>query len=200
MEKGLFLTFSGVDGCGKTSVAKALVERIRASGDKAVFVDLNTTPFGAATKRLIMETDDMSPEVEVGLFQAALQYNYDHIIKPAVDKGINVIHDRWIIDTYVYQKILKNSSIEPHMNVEDPDLCFILDLPVEIARERIEMRDEETNRFDDMDMKSHINIRKGFITMGNLLNNKANSRFIILDASKSIEAIVEAVYKLIGGE
>lgn len=140
----MFVCFEGIDGVGKTTQAKMLLDRIRQDGGKAEIVaDPGTTALGLAVRQLLLESDEpMTNMAQMLLFSATRAELAAHI-KQRLAEGVTVICDRWLLSTLVYQGVLGGIDRELITHIFqktaqlDPHLCFLLELPVDEAMRRV---------------------------------------------------------------
>ncbi len=196
----MFITLEGGEATGKSTVAKELVDRLNKETEfNAV---LTREPGGHKIsediRALIMKHDNIPAEVETMLFNAARYINVNKVIAPELAKGNIVVCDRYTDSTLVYQGMMKGHNITDIMALNDigsantyPDITFVLDLPSEVAMERLSSRGKE-NRFDDMTIEEFDVVRTSFL---NIANNPKYSKgnHIIIDANKEVKDIVDEI-------
>ncbi len=199
----LFITLEGGEGTGKSTTASALRDRLELEGYDA-YVTREPGGRGLAIaediRKIIMNHGEMSPITELLLFNASRREHVDKVIKPKLDDGYIVISDRFADSTVVYQGIVKNvdkstiiAANEIAMQETVPQFVFIFDLdPVE-GRKRIHDNNRETNRFDQEGIAFHNKIREGYLK----LRESNPKKYIIVDATKSTDEIVEFIYNKI---
>src|SRR5947207_10802562 len=145
MSRGLFITFEGSEGCGKSTQVQRLAARLKHAG-VAVLVtrEPGGTAIGEKIRDLLQfapESFAMTPETEVLLFEASRSQLVREMIQPALEKGTIVISDRFFDSTTVYQGVARKLSPEIiatlnafAVGAARPDLTFILDVDVATAR------------------------------------------------------------------
>ena len=104
--RGLFLTFEGLDGCGKTTQMRRLAARLRARGQDVVeLAEPGTTEIGRKIRAILLDPahENMSPVAEMLLYFAARAQSVDEIVRPALEAGRTVLSDRWTDSTRAYQ-------------------------------------------------------------------------------------------------
>lgn len=140
-----FFVLDGVDGCGKSTQALALVERLQAQGHVVQHLrEPGSTPVGEALRALLLDTEaDMAPEVEALLFAASRRQLLDTVIGPALGRGEVVVCERHNASTFAYQAVA--GELEPHavLGLLDgwassvrPTRLMVLDVEPQRARER----------------------------------------------------------------
>ncbi len=150
--RGIFITFEGVDGCGKSTQMRFLHETLTQNG-----YDVTTTrePGGCDIAEKVREllldvnNDEMHPVTEAMLYAAARVQHIEQVIKPALERGEIVLCDRYIDSSLAYQAFGRGLGIELVMDINFhavltcmPDVTFFLDYPPELAIERMKKRTE----------------------------------------------------------
>ena len=172
MATGKFITLEGGECAGKTTQVKLLAEALRARG-----LDVTTTrePGGSPgaeeiRELLIDHTADWTPASETLLHFAARANHYTTRIAPALKRGEWVVCDRFADSTRAYQGYgmgLELSAIETLYELAlgdfEPDLTLILDIPAELAAERLRKRGGGLDRYERMGMAFHRRLRDGFL-------------------------------------
>lgn len=197
--KGKLITLEGIDGSGKSTVAKKLQENPKISTLEPVFTREPTrgTLTGAAVENAIQsETDQLA---ELFLFTADHAEHLAKLIKPALEDGKTVISDRYSDSRYAYQGVtLKNRLENPLEWVKNlhrewtvvPDLTFLFDIEPEIAIERCGKRGEQT-KFEKIEFLQKV--RENFLRLA----AEEPGRFVIIDASSVSEKVEKEVVQKI---
>jgi dTMP kinase len=144
MKRGILIVFDGIDGAGKTTQARRLLETLQKEGFDAIyFREPSNSKWGQEVKRKAIHPDSLSPEEELDLFQKDRKENVERNLKPALEKKRVVVLDRYYFSTIAYQGA---RGIDPltiqKLNEEfavKPDLVFILDIAPGNGLKRIEM-------------------------------------------------------------
>ena len=193
--QGLLITFEGGEGTGKSTQSKLLYDYLKS---KTTDVILTREPGGCKESENIRNLlvkgniNKWDPITESLLHNAARREHIKNIIKPALLKNKIVICDRYIDSTMAYQGIgqgvnsnfLKILSKEITENIV-ANITFIFDIDPDISLKRAKKRDKNTNnRYENFDLSFHKNIRNYFKSLIN-----TNKRYILIDASNSIEEI-----------
>lgn len=205
--KGLFLTCEGGEGVGKSTFIQKLLLELKARGiDILGTREPGGSPVAEEIRKIFSHPpaeDTLYPETEFLLISAArFQHVFSKII-PSLESGTWVLCDRFADSTWVYQGILgglapnfMSQVIEESTRSLDIHTSFLLDCPVEISLERLGRRSSEGHaktRYDQASRDHHRKIRNGFLDLA----HKYSERFVILDAQKSPEDLVdEALQKL----
>jgi dTMP kinase len=184
-DTGLFIVIEGIDGTGKSTQAKML-ERALVEAGHTVTLDREPSdgPFGKIL-RDSATTGRLSPQQELDLFHQDRKHHLDNIIVPALQRGETVILDRYYFSTMAYQgqrgfdpQEIRETNLRFAPN---PDILFILDLAVDQARERIGVRGDTTNEFEQRDALQYC--RDTFLSV-------SNEKFAhVIDSSQKIDQI-----------
>ena len=140
----MFVCFEGIDGAGKSTQARMLYERLRAAEILVELVaDPGTTSIGTAIRQILLQNDaPITSMAQMLLFSAARAELADYI-KTRLLEGVTVICDRWLLSTLVYQGEINGIDLELITSIfrgtsnVTPNLCVLLDLSPEEARERM---------------------------------------------------------------
>jgi len=200
--RGLFITFEGIDGCGKSTQARRLAATLEGQGHR---VTLTREPGGAPgaeeIRRLLVEGPPArwSPETEVLLFTAARRDHLERTIRPALEAGGVVICDRFADSTRVYQgaargdlRALVDRLHELTIGIE-PDLTLVLDLDVGTARDRAQARSGGEERFEAMGAGFQARLRDGF----RALAAEFPDRVHLVDAAGDADALAGRIAALV---
>ena len=195
MQKGLFITFEGADGCGKTTQIKLLEEYL---GIKGLDVLLTREPgskgLGVQIREILLNYDgDVSPTCESFLFLADRAQNIDCIIKPAVQEGKIVLCDRHTDSTIAYQGYGRGVDREELRRLNSiavggmkPDLTFVFDVDVQTSQNRV---GAEKDRMESAGIEFFERVRQGFLEIA----KQEPDRVKVIDSTQSIEEIHKQV-------
>ncbi len=198
MTQGIFITFEGIDGSGKSTQARLLAERLQFSGRKVVLTREPGGSEGAEEIRQLLLTGDpnrWSAETELLLFNAARRDHLEKTIRPALAEGAVVISDRFADSTRVYQGATRGDlrgaveQLHSIMIGQEPDLTFIIDMDPQIALERGLARSSGEDRFEDFGLGFQETLRHGFLTLA----QAHPSRCLVVDGNRSVEAVAAEV-------
>ena len=174
MSRGIFITFEGIDGSGKSTQARLLATLMRDYGNEVI---LTREPGGSAgaedIRQLLVEGNPgrWSPETEILLFTAARRDHLERTIQPALDLGQVVISDRFVDSTRVYQGAARAElrstvdALHDRMIAKEPDLTFIIDMEPEAALTRGLARNSGEDRFEEMGLQFQMDLRAGFLSL-----------------------------------
>jgi len=191
MEKGLFITFEGIDGCGKTTQIKLLKEYLESQGYKVLVTrEPGAKGLGEKLREILLNYDDpVSSKCESFLFLADRAQHIDTIIKPAIDNGTIVLCDRHTDSTVAYQGYGRGIDIEQTKYLNNiatsgikPDLTFIFDITVEKSLERV---GKTKDRMESAGIEFFERVRNGYIKIA----KEEPSRVKLIDGISSIQTI-----------
>jgi len=171
---GLFLSFEGIDGSGKSTQARRLADWLRSEGfDPIRTREPGGAPGAEEIRRLLVEGDPdrWSPETEILLFSAARRDHLERTIRPALAAGKVVITDRFADSTRVYQGATRGDlrGLVDRIHAEvigiEPDLTLILDMDPEVALTRGLARGSGEDRFEEFGLPFQQKLRAGFLKL-----------------------------------
>ena len=199
MTQGLFITFEGPDGCGKTTQMNLLAQYFEKKGKKVVLTrEPGGKGLGEKVREILLNYDrEVSDRCESFLFLADRAQNIDIIVKPAVKQGEIVLCDRHIDSTVAYQgygRGLDINEINMLNNLatggKKPDLTLVFDVDVETSMKRV---GKEKDRMESAGIEFHNRVRNGYLELA----TQEPDRIKVLDATKTIEEIHEKVIEII---
>lgn len=193
--RGLFISFEGGEGAGKSTQIRLLAEHFQGQNRNVVLTrEPGGTAMAEAIRNLLVNGDpgSMSSMAEALLNSAARDSHLREIIRPALARGDVVLCDRFMDSTRVYQGMAGDcplpliDDLQTHVVGETiPDLTFIFDLDPEVGLQRARQRGQAgEDRYERKGMAFHQNVRDGFLTVAKV----APERCVIIDASLPIEA------------
>lgn len=197
---GKFISFEGIDGCGKSTQAKILSEELIACGHKILLTREPGGSDGAEEIRNLLltgNTDRWSAETEILLFTAARRDHLERTILPALENGLAVICDRFSDSTRVYQGVTRGDlrnlvdQLDSAMIPRQPDITVLIDLDPTISLARAIERSNNEARFEDFGVEMQIKLRKGFLTLAHEFPN----RFMVIDGSRNEAEVAENISK-----
>ena len=197
---GKFISFEGIDGCGKSTQAKILSEELIACGHKILLTREPGGSDGAEEIRNILltgNTDRWSAETEILLFTAARRDHLERTILPALENGLAVICDRFSDSTRVYQGVTRGDlraivdQLDSAMIPRQPDITVLIDLDPNISLARAIERSNNEARFEDFGVEMQIKLRKGFLSLAHEFPN----RFLVIDGNRTEAEVAENISK-----
>ncbi len=207
MSKGLFISFEGGEGSGKTTQIKYLVKNLKNSGYEVFSTrEPGGTPEAENIRNLLVDRDggDWNAMSEVLLLFAARSMHIEKVIKAALKKGMVVICDRFTDSTIAYQGYGRGLEIDKIRQIEKisidnftPDLTFILDIDVRKGLERsiVRLSDDKSteDRFERMDIGFHEKLRLGFLDIA----AKDTNRCFVINADLDVESIAHEISSIV---
>ncbi len=199
MEKGLFITFEGADGCGKTTQLKLLAEYLTNKGLEVVITrEPGAKGLGEKVREILLNYDgEVSDRCESFLFLADRAQHIDMIINPAIAQGKIVLCDRHTDSSVAYQGYGRGLSIDRinmlnnlAVNGRYPDMTLVFDIDVETSMKRV---GDEKDRMESAGMEFFNRVRDGYLEIAKQEPNRVK----VLDARKSIDEINKDVIELI---
>lgn len=199
MSKGLFVTFEGVDGCGKTTQIELLNKYLQSKGFKTLLTrEPGAKGLGEKVREILLNYDgEVSPRCESFLFLADRAQNADCIIKPAIKNGVIVLCDRHTDSTIAYQGYGRGVNIAELKSLNDmavgglkPDLTFVFDIDAETSMQRV---GSEKDRMESAGFEFFEKVRKGYLDIA----KQEPERVKVIDSTKPIEQIQKEVLELL---
>lgn len=207
LSRGIFISFEGIEGCGKTTQAK----RIRSCLEKKDFcVILTREPGGTKISEKIRcisgdsKNKALTSRAELFLFLAARAQHVEEIIKPALKEGKVVISDRFSDATSAYQGYGRGLDLKLIDNLNraatgglKPKLTILLDLPPEVGLMRAKMRAKAQNsasdRFESEKIEFHRRVREGYLALA----RQFPERIKVVKADRQMKEVFESVKELV---
>ncbi|KUJ79283.1 dTMP kinase [Ruegeria profundi] len=201
-KSGLFLTFEGIDGSGKSSQARMLADRLRDMGHEVV---LTREPGGSAgaeeIRRLVLEGDPdrWSAETELLLFTAARRDHLERTIEPALAAGKVVICDRFADSTRMYQGMSRGNlralvdQLHALMIRREPDLTILIDMDPQTGLARAKGRQGTEERFEDFGLDLQQKMRDGFLALA----DEFPDRFRVIDGNRDMDSVAQDVTDIV---
>lgn len=206
---GFFITFEGIEGCGKTTQIGMLAERLRSLGhDPVVTREPGGCPISDQIRSVLLNGANrtMAPLTELLLYAAARAQHVAEVISPALESGKIVICDRFTDATMAYQSFARGLDMElvERLNLLArgdirPDLTMLFDCPVEVGLSRAVSPLDSTgireDRFELESLAFHHRVREGYAEMA----RKEPDRIRVIHADRRIDEVAEDVFRLVAG-
>lgn len=204
MQRGLFITFEGSEGCGKSTQIQRLSARLEEQNIPFILTrEPGGTPIGEKIRHLVQFSkagDTMTPEAELLLFTASRAQLVREVIEPALASGKTVVADRFLDSTAVYQGVARKIDTATVKNINDfavggclPDITFVLDLDSGKARQRVLSRPESAGPVDRMEQQPpefYEAVRAGYLKVA--IAEPARVRLV--DAAQSVGEIADEIW------
>ncbi|MFM1565879.1 MAG: dTMP kinase [SAR86 cluster bacterium] len=198
--KAKFITLEGIEGSGKTSSLKSITDLLDKKNISYVVTrEPGGSSIGKELRAILLDPEtEISPEVELMLMLSDRKDHVEKIILPNLEKGNWVVSDRFMDSSIAYQgggrqlgkKLI--ISLSEYLNLPQPDLTLLFDLPVETSLSRVKARGE-LDRFEKEELEFHKRIRNTYL---DLAKNNSN-RIKIIDSSEKIESMLNNVKQAI---
>ncbi|WP_243374472.1 dTMP kinase [Geotalea sp. SG265] len=213
---GCFITFEGIEGCGKTTQIRLLEQHLTEKGFKVLLTrEPGGCPIADQVRAILLDAANMAmiPSAELLLYAAARAQHVEEVIRPALAEGRIVLCDRFTdatlayqghgrgldLDTIDYLNRLATSGLKPQLTV-------LIDCPVEVGLQRALARIDSIatgareERFELESARFHQKVRNGYLQLA----EEEKKRFIIVDGSKNVEetriAVTNAVLDRLDGK
>ena len=195
---GLFLTFEGGDGSGKSTQSALLTEWLAGQGRTVVHArEPGGTELGLELREIILHRRGyIAPRAEALLYAADRAHNVATVVRPALERGDIVIQDRYLDSSVAYQgagRVLEPAEVRDvslwateHLL---PDLTILLDLDIETGRARL---DDARTRYDRLEAEAaefHHRVREAYLALA----AAEPDRFLVLDATAPVDTLAERI-------
>ena len=200
MKQGVFISFEGNDGSGKTTICENIKRRLEERGETVL---LSREPGGSKIAEKIRdilldkENTGMDAGTEALLYAASRRQHLEEIIKPALAEGKIVLCDRFIDSSLAYQGYARGLGIKEVWDINQfatggmlPKKTIFLSVSTETGKKRMNSRGEK-DRMDSEADSFHIRVREGY----DLVNSMYPDRIAVISAEEDVETVTEAVWK-----
>lgn len=197
-QTGLFITFEGIDGSGKSTQARLLHQTLSAAGHDVILTrEPGGSPGAEEIRSLVLEGDPdrWSAETEILLFTAARRDHLERVINPALDKRQIVICDRFADSTRMYQGLSRGDlrgivdQLHTLMIGREPDLTILIDMDPSLGLNRALSRQGTEERFEDFGADLQGQMRAGFLALA----QEFADRFQVINGARDIDAVAADV-------
>lgn len=192
---GVFITFEGGDGSGKSTQVAKLAETLRQRGHTVVATrEPGGTPIAEKIRRVLLDpaNHEMGDRTEALLFAAGRAEHVHHLIRPALERGEIVISDRFMDSSIVYQGMGRGLGASDVMGLNmwatdnlAPDLTIVLDVESNLGLDRIGIKD----RIEQASIEMHQKVRQGFLQLA----DRDPDRYLVIGAEQGIDDIAVQV-------
>ena len=200
MSRGLFITFEGPDGAGKTTIFNKVSEQLHTA---LATREPGGIDIAEQIRKVILakENTAMDPRTEALLYAAARRQHLVEKVRPALDRGQVVLCDRFVDSSLAYQGYARGLGIDEVWQINQfaienlmPDLTIYFDIEPELGLKRIsENAGREINRLDLENLDFHDKVREGY----KILLRRFPERMVKIDASRTVEEVFAETMKLI---
>ncbi len=202
---GRFITFEGIDGCGKTTQLRLLAAHMRECGlDVVETVEPGGTEIGKQIRQILLNPANgaMNSRAELLLYFASRAQNVEQVIRPGIERGANVLCDRFTDSTLAYQGAGRGLDTEPILMLDRlackglrPDLTILIDLDIAKGRERMRERNAKVGpaetRIDEESEAFHARVRAGY----HALALREPQRIRVVNGAERIGTVAKLVWE-----
>jgi dTMP kinase len=191
----MFISFEGLDGCGKTTQARLLADTLRGEGVDVVSTrEPGGTPLGEEVRRLVLHGDHVAPWAEVALYAAARAQHVEEVIRPALQRGATVLSDRYLDSSVAYQGGGRELGLETVLELNllavgglVPDRTFLVDVDIETALARVGSKGDRIERAGTAFWPRVVDAYR-------TLAARFPERFVVVDGRLPISAVAEEIH------
>ena len=210
--RGLFVTFEGIDGSGKTTQMHMLAARLREAGHEVLETyEPGGTPIGTQVRRILLDAanQELCATSELLLYFACRAQNIEQWILPALREGHIVLSDRFTDSTLVYQGVGRRLGRDVVLALDriachglQPDLTLLIDIDLQTSLARAQARnrtlqeeDEDfaETRMDDQEIDFHERVRQAYAELA----ADEPRRFAVIDGRRDVETVAKAVWETV---
>ncbi len=204
----MFITFEGIEGCGKTTQVRRFVRKLKRRGIPLVTtLEPGGTRIGKKIRRILLDArnKDLTPLTELILYAADRAQHVEEVIRPALDQGKWVVCDRFFDATVVYQGKARGQDMKLIRTLNEkatrgiwPDVTYLLDCPVDTGLGRALKRNETQSlkgqdRFEKETLVFHNAVREGYLDLA----RENQERFVIIDATLPKNEVAGRIFQYI---
>ncbi len=190
---GLWITFEGADGSGKSTQASRLAERLAEESGREVALtrEPGGTELGLEIRRLVQHTPgEVAPRAEALLYAADRAHHVATVVLPALARGAIVVQDRYLDSSVAYQGAGRELDIDEVRRLslwatdgQLPDVTFLLDLPADVGRTRLGAARTQYDRLEEVDLGFAERVRDAYLALA----AAEPERFVVIDATGTPE-------------
>ena len=195
----MFITFEGIDFCGKSTQVKLLKDYLIAQNKEVYLIrEPGGTDISEKIREILLDKKNnaMVMETEIFLFSASRAQLVREVIRPYLQKGFYVISDRFHDSSTAYQGFGRGLSVDAILNIHNlatgdtiPDITFFIDIPNEVAIERKKnIAHSDLDRIEVSDNNFYERVREGYLYLA-----KKEKRFRVIDGTQNINQINEQI-------
>jgi dTMP kinase len=207
--RGRFITFEGIDGCGKSTQVRLLAGALRNSGRTVVeTIEPGGTDIGQQIRRILLdpENSDIHARTELLLYFASRAQNVEQVIRPALEAGSTVLCDRFTDSTLVYQGCGRGLPPATVLELDriacqglKPDVTILIDIDLKTSLTRAKRRNQRVGqseaRIDDEGTAFHESVRKGYLALA----ASEPERFVVVDGRAEVIEVHERIQEALAG-
>ena len=192
----MFISFEGIEASGKSTLMAAVDHALRAEGHRTLLTrEPGGTPAGDAVRKIFLQPGlRIDALTETMLINASRAQLVDEVIRPALERGVVVLCDRYVHSTLAYQGYGRGVPIDLVRRICDaatgglmPDLTLLVDISCETSRKRLASRGGGHDRVEQEDGGFHGRVRDGFLELGS-----RDPLVVTIDGERAAEAVIDA--------
>ena len=196
----MFISFEGLDGCGKTTQARLLADRLRADGAQVVLTrEPGGTALGEEIRALLLHGGEVAPWAEAALYAASRGQHAEEVVRPALERGAVVVCDRYVDSSVAYQGIARGLGLERVLDLNlavvgglMPDRTVLLEIELDLAAARMGRDRDRIEREDD-------GFRVCVAAAYRELAAREPDRFLVLDGARPADELAEEIRGAVRG-
>tara|TARA_B100000579_G_scaffold20273_1_gene14277 strand:- start:452 stop:1090 length:639 start_codon:yes stop_codon:yes gene_type:complete len=196
ISRGIFISFEGIDGCGKSTQVKMLVEYLNQSGSETIMVrEPGGTKISEEIRDILLNRhlDNICDRTEALLMTGSRSQLTNEIILPSLKKGLNVVADRYYDSTLAYQGGGRELDLEWLIKLNhfatynlDPNITFFIDIDPKEAQKR---KNQEEDRIERAGIDLQARVRNAYIELA----QRFKERYVSIDGNSSVNTIHEKI-------
>jgi dTMP kinase len=190
----MFISFEGLDGCGKTTQARFLARALEETGAEVVLTrEPGGTPLGEQIRDLVLHGDHVAPWAEAALYAAARAQHVEELIRPALARGATVVCDRYVDSSVAYQGAGRELGVEEVLALNLtavggllPDLTFLVEIDIETALARV---GDKGDRIERAEAAFWPRVVEAYRTLA----ARFSERYVVVDGRQGIDEIAAEI-------
>jgi dTMP kinase len=190
----MFVSFEGLDGCGKTTQARLLARALEETGVEVVLTrEPGGTPLGEQIRDLVLHGDHVAPWAEAALYAAARAQHVEELIRPALARGATVVCDRYLDSSVAYQGAGRELGVEEVLALNLtavggllPDLTFLVEIDIDAALARV---GDKGDRIERAEAEFWPRVAEAY----RALAARFPERYVVIDGRRGIAEVAEEI-------
>jgi dTMP kinase len=190
----MFVSFEGLDGCGKTTQARLLARALEETGVEVVLTrEPGGTPLGEQIRDLVLHGDHVAPWAEAALYAAARAQHVEALIRPALARGATVVCDRYVDSSVAYQGAGRELGVEEVLALNLtavggllPDLTFLVEIDIGTALARVGDKADRSER-------AEAEFRPRVAEAARALAARFPERYVVIDGRRGIAEVAAEI-------